>query len=133
MPDRDHLSQLRRVVKERIAADSPIDMSVFWHPCGTFGCVAGWAARDPYFKAQGLSLIPGTYKGNFMGTITLRRAKMGQLLLLSDFRALRELFDLDEYQACYLFGNNPEITGCDAIVDWDDALQRVDEVMSGEV
>lgn len=133
MPNVDHLRQLKRVVYEQIAADSPLDMSTFWHPCGTFGCLAGWAAHDDYFRSKGLQVMPGKYGGNYFGVLVLWLKKEGAPHAMQDFKALEHFFELDAYQACYLFGNNPDATGHDAIVDWHDALARINEVISGEV
>lgn len=133
MPNVLHLEKLADVVRYHITADSVLDMACFWHPCGTFGCIAGWAAHDPYFKDLGLEVLPGSYAGNRAGVLVLWRRKDGKPYAYRDFDALETLFELDDYQACYLFGNNPESTGCDLIEDWDDALLRIQEVIRGDV
>ncbi len=132
MPDLDKLGHLRRVVLARIETDDPLDMSVFWHPCGTFGCVAGWAAQDPFFQSIGLKVVQGRYGGNAQGVLLWERRRFGVPYTLSAFAALEELFGLDEWQACYLFGNNPEITGAEPPADWHEVLSRVDEVIRGD-
>lgn len=133
MPNTEHLEELTRVVRYHNAKGTPLDMSVFWHPCGTFGCIAGWAARDPYFRDLGLEVLPGAYQGNRQGVLILWRKRNGQPYAYRDFEALEVLFELDELQAAYLFGDAPLITGFDRIDDWDEALSRIGEVIRGEV
>jgi len=133
MPDIALLEHLAEVVRQRIDADSALDMSVFWHPCGTFGCVAGWAAHDPHFQALGLVVQSGTYAGNRQGAIMLQRYRAGVPYTIAGFDALTELFALDEVQVAYLFGDAPLFTGFERIIDWHDALSRIYEVLRGEV
>ena len=134
-----NLEQLLRVATERKHANSALDMSCWWHPCGTFGCLAGWAAHDPFFEELGLRVLPGTYAGNGSGTIhnqgvlILWLRANGKPAPLNYFEALQYLFELDEHQALYLFGNNPDATMHDAIVDWDDAIERIKDVMEGRI
>lgn len=128
MPDLLLLDKLRDVVNDCIVKDVPLDQSTWWHPCGTFGCVAGWAAHYEPFISMGLRVVGGSY-----GNLGYYRA--GNILYAgkSDIDALMLLFDLDYYQACYLFGNNPEITGQENTIDWYDALSRINEVMRGDI
>ena len=134
MPNKDHLTELLRVAKQRRADDVPLDMSVFWHACGTFGCLAGWAAHDPYFRQLGLQVVKGRYHtSDRTGTLWLMHYENRQFKPKMDFKALEYLFELDAYQSCYLFGNNPEITGEEPIVDWEEAVRRIEEVLNGEV
>lgn len=133
MPNNDLLDILADIARQRQQADSPLDMSVFWHPCGTFGCLAGWAAQDERFKALGLQVLPGAYGGNQQGVLVLWRKRGGVPYAFRNFDALKELLDLDEFQACYLFGNNPDNFGVENIVDWQDCLDRIEEVRRGEV
>ena len=125
MPNTEHLEKLADVVRYHIKHDTPLDMSTWWHPCGTFGCLAGWAAQDAYFKRLGLKVTQGVYGANRTGMISFEG--------FPGILAVERLFDLDEHQAAYLFGNNPEITGADAIEDWHEALSRINEVIRGEV
>lgn len=133
MPDVQLLSLLEGVAQQRLLEDAALDMSVFWHPCGTFGCLAGWAAHDRRFQQLGLQIIPGAYAGNRQGSLVLWRKRDGEPYAHRGFDALKLLFDLDEFQACYLFGNNPDNFGVENIVDWHDAIVRIGEVMRGEI
>jgi hypothetical protein len=133
MPDLLLLEQLKRVAAQRQAEDASLDMSVFWHPCGSFGCLAGWAARDPFFAALGLKVLQGAYGGNTQGVLLWERRKDGVPYHLSSFKALEALFGLDEFQACYLFGNNPDNFGVENVIDWEDAIERIEEVIRGDV
>lgn len=134
MPNNDLLDLLADIARQRKQADDPLDMSVFWHPCGSFGCLAGWAARDPRFQEMGLKVLPGAYGGNQQGVLLLERKRNGEPYTIQGFDALTQLFDLDDYQVGYLFGDqNPEVTGYERIVDWDDCLERIGEVRRGEV
>jgi hypothetical protein len=139
MPDVALLTLLEDIARARMLEDVPLDMSTFWHPCGTFGCLAGWAAQDPRFAAMGLSLEPGTYggrtsTGNRQGCLLLHRKRNGEPYMLTNFDALASLFDLDDYQVAYLFGDNdPNVTGYERIIDWMDCLERIGEVRRGEV
>lgn len=138
MPHTEHLEKLQEVVRYHIAAGTPLDMSVFWHPCGTMGCVAGWAAHDPYFQDLGLQVLPGTYPGNGgvgnrQGVLILWRKRNGESYAYRDFDALKVLFDLDEPQCAYLFGDAPLFTSFERIDDWHDALSRIQDVLRGDV
>lgn len=133
MPHVEHLTKLADIVRYHIAQDDPLDMSVFWHPCGTFGCLAGWAARDPYFRELGLEVLPGAYGGNRQGVLILWRRMNGQPYAYRDFDALKELFELDEVQVAYLFGDAPLMTGFERTDDWHEALSRIQEVLRGEI
>lgn len=128
-----HLEKLQELVRYHITQDTPLDMSVFWHPCGTFGCMAGWAAHDSYFQELGLRVTSGTYKGNRQGEIVLCRQHKAQPYYIQGFEALKELFELDETQCAYLFGDAPLFTNFERIDDWHDALSRIGDVLRGDV
>lgn len=133
MPDIDALENLQRVAELCRRANHVLDMGQFWSNCGTFGCLAGWAAQDPWFQDRGLQVMSATPGGNRVGVVVWWRRKNSVPYALRDFEALQEFFGLDEYQTNYLFADNPWATNVEQIKDWSDALARINEVIRGEV
>jgi len=133
MPHHEHLEELARIVRHHNALGTPLDMGCFWSVCGTHGCIAGWAAQDDYFRDLGLAVMPAKVGGNRHGVLVLWQRKGGQPHALQAFDALEHLFELDAYQAAYIFGDNPIITGAETITCWGDALSRIQEVLRGDV
>ena len=129
----DALENLQRVAEQCLRTNAPLDMSTFWSNCGTFGCLAGWAAQDPWFQHQGLQVLSATPAGNRAGVVVWWRRRNGVPYAIRDFDALQEFFGLDEFQTNYLFADNPWATSVEQIKDWHDALARINEVIRGEV
>jgi hypothetical protein len=130
MPNTALLEHLATVVRHHIEHNSPLDMKRWWdEDCG---CVSGWAAQDRYFRALGLGVVQSrtSYKQNI---VVLQRFKLGQPYYLYGFDALERLFELDEYQADYLFGDNPHSQKRDTVKSWYDVLERVYDVIRGDV
>jgi len=133
MANIDALENLRRVAEGCLRNNDTLNMGTFWSNCGTFGCLAGWAAQDPWFQAQGLEVMSATPAGNRVGVVVWWRRKGGVPYALRDFEALEEFFGLDTFQANYLFADNPHATNVETIKDWHDAIARINEVIRGEV
>jgi hypothetical protein len=132
MPNVLFLGELARVVRQRRAAGSPLTMEAWARvtACGTAHCLAGWAACDPFFRELGLRCVPSAGPH---GALFLQRRQDGKPVYLEGFEALQELFELDDYQSNYLFGDNPWASNVDRIESWDDALSRINEVIRGEI
>jgi hypothetical protein len=93
MADLECLRQLRRVVEA--APEGRFDMSIFSEEdrCGAVYCAAGWAAVDPWFRAN-------TRLGS-----TFHRERNGHLIWeATPLPVLMEVFDLDRISARNLFG-----------------------------
>ena len=92
----ERLMYLRDVVLphvEAMAQQGRVDFDTFASECGTYQCLAGWAALDPAFIRQGFQLRGGRY---------IRPVFEGY----SDLEAVAEFFGLDSGEVKCLFGPN---------------------------
>lgn len=118
--NRQRMKELKRVLETVIEEDRPFSMA-YWasgvpHPittpvadCGTASCAAGWAARDPWFNEQGLTLVlhgQGRYIPRYQGVLSY--TALGYFFDIGGAGAHR-LFDPWEYEAARA-GNSARIT-----------------------
>ena len=92
----ERLMYLRDVVLpyvEEMAQQGRVDFDTFVSTCGTYQCLAGWAACDPAFIRQGFRLRGGRY---------VRPVFDGR----SDLDAVAAFFGLDDGEVKCLFGPN---------------------------
>lgn len=79
-------------------------------------CVAGYAARHPYFNRLGL-----VWRGGYV--------------VFGDrdgFEAVESFFGLDRRAVHYLCGNDAHETGFDPATSFAEAARRCDEIISGD-
>lgn len=137
MPNTLMLRELSRVVRHHIAHDTPLHMGAWarelpaqeGHECGTVFCVAGHAACDPFFRSKGLEVA----LGGVHGQLRLRQFTNNVPSYLTGFAAIEHLFELDELQSAYIFGDNPWYSGMETASGWHEVLNRIEEVMRGEI
>lgn len=107
----ERLCRLVPITERLIADEKPFDMMTFaedvddLYNCGTAACLAGWAARDPVFRAEGLSL-QACYAG----------ARVAYDGSTDSWPALACFFGLSSLQADYIFGGHNRNSLEDALI-----------------
>ena len=93
--------------------------------CGTTACAVGWAAQDPWFKAQGLELVDAKWSG----PRTFYRPVFGGK---ENMAAAALLFDLDPDITDTLFGDMAYDDSEEAEDIKSDLLTRITMVLVGK-
>lgn len=125
MPDILRLSELIKALEAARQAGGQLHQGTWGdgHTC----CVGGWAARWPAFNELGLIALPPKELLYRNGNILLVRKPKP----LQGVEALAHFFDLTTTQAQFLFWDNPDYTGFETIDSFDEAIQRINDVMTG--
>lgn len=94
----ERLCYLVPMTERLIVDEAELDMKIFaedsrdFYNCGTAACLAGWAARDPTLRADGLTM----WRDDDMAVVSYRG--------LGCWHSLQHFFDISPRQAEYLFG-----------------------------
>lgn len=115
------LRQLRRVIRK--VPDKKLDMASFRNDCGTACCAASHAARDPWFRAQGLRWSRTEKAPKY--TVDGITYYGGQ--------ALKRFFGLPDATTDYLFALDfGSVSSSPSPVTKAEVLENIDRLLSGK-